>query len=60
MNIQLLHQKNEDIEDMLRRMQNKEEISIDDVIVPAAPVYKQSVFISIYFMHLILQTHIGV
>jgi hypothetical protein len=40
-NIQLLNDKNQEIEDTLRRMQNREEVAIDDVIVPAAPVYKQ-------------------
>ncbi len=42
-NITLLQSKNDEIKDVLGRMENREEVAIDDAVVATAPLYKQSV-----------------
>jgi len=42
-NIRQLRQKDEEIRDALSKMESSEEVNIDDVIQPSAPLYKQSV-----------------
>jgi len=42
-NIRQLRQKDDEIRDALTKMDSTEEVDIDDVIQPSAPLYKQSV-----------------
>ena len=42
-NITLLQEKDEEIKEVLAKMENREEVDIDDAVVPAAPLYRQSV-----------------
>ena len=40
-NISLLRVKTEEITDVLQKMDNKEEVNIDDAVVPTTPLYRQ-------------------
>jgi len=42
-NIRQLRQKDEEVRDALTKMESSEEVNIDEVIQPSAPLYKQSV-----------------
>jgi len=42
-NIRQLRQKDDDIRDALTKMESSEDVDIDDVIQPSAPLYKQYV-----------------
>ena len=42
-NIRQLRQKDDELRDSLTKMDSSEEVDIDDVIQPSAPLYKQSV-----------------
>ncbi len=40
-NIALLTEKNEEIQNVLTRMENREQLDIDEAVVPTAPLYRQ-------------------
>ena len=40
-NITILTEKNEEIKNVLSRMENREEVDIDEAVVPTAPLYRQ-------------------
>ena len=40
-NITILTEKNEEIKNVLTRMENREEVDIDEAVVPTAPLYRQ-------------------
>lgn len=40
-NIRLLNEKDEEIKTILEKMENREDVNIDDVVIPTAPLYKQ-------------------
>ena len=40
-NITILNEKNAEIKEILARMENREELDIDDAVVPTAPLYRQ-------------------
>lgn len=40
-NIRLLREKDEEIKVILDKMENRDEVSIDEAVVPTAPLYKQ-------------------
>ena len=42
-NIRQLRQKDDEIRDAVTKMESSEEVEIDDIIQPSAPLYKQSV-----------------
>jgi len=46
-NIRQLRQKDEEICEALTKMDSSEEVQIDDVIQPSAPLYKQYVHLSL-------------
>ena len=37
----MLKEKDVEIKEVLRKMENREEVNIDDAVVPTAPLYKQ-------------------
>ena len=39
--ISLLEQKNKEMTEMLSKLDNKDEVNIDDAVVPTAPIYRQ-------------------
>ena len=40
-NITLLQEKDDEIRDTLSKMEGREDVDIDDIVVPAAPLYRQ-------------------
>ena len=40
-NITILQEKDEEISEVVGKMEGKEDVNIDDVVVPAAPLYRQ-------------------
>lgn len=40
-NIQLLKQKDEEVKETLSRLENQDQLSIDDAVVTTAPLYRQ-------------------
>lgn len=40
-NIRLLREKDEEIKVILDKMESRDEVSIDEAVVPTAPLYKQ-------------------
>ena len=42
-NIAVLTEKNEEIKNVLSRMENREQVDIDEAVVPTTPLYRQYV-----------------
>lgn len=42
-NITVLQEKTEEVKASLEKLEGKEDLPIDDIVVPAAPLYRQSV-----------------
>ena len=40
-NVAILQQKDEEIQQLLEKMDGQEQVDIDDAVVPTAPLYKQ-------------------
>lgn len=40
-NITILNEKNSELQEALEKMEGKEEVDVDEAVVPTAPLYKQ-------------------
>ena len=52
-NITILQEKDEEISGVVNKMEGKEDVNIDDVVVPAAPLYRQ--WVDTTYTHLVAQ-----
>jgi len=50
-NIRQLRQKDDEIRDVLTKIEVSEDVNIDEVIQPSAPLYKQSVHLRLGFAY---------